>query len=303
MTFIKNLLLIFIWFIFLYFIFLFQPLQDFESYIFSLKPENSKIHIEQIQSVEKSELLHLYLTIENDTSLSAYLKVPSDSAIYSSIIVLGGMLTGKYAVNYAYGVNNVILAAPDYRYKPKVNYDALTIFSDLSDAYNATYLQVVDNLLLIEFLNNWERTKNSNISILGYSFGVPFAAATARFNKADYLALVYGGADLKFLIKHNLKLFNQIVDYVLANLFWLHVVNFEPDENLQYVNPIPTLVINGVNDEKIPDISSQKLLDAINFEKKVILIDSKHVHPADKKLSLKIIDYLTSWHLEENFFD
>jgi len=299
----KNFLIILIWFLITYFIFILQPSQEFESYILSLKPENYIIHIETIKSDSSTELLHLHLTTDHDTSLSAYLKVPIDTLKYPSIIILGGMLTGKQAVNYAYGVNNVILAAPDYRYKTKYKYNLFKIAEDLLEAYNATYLQVVDNLLLIEYLQNWDKTKNKKISILGYSFGVPFAAATARIQHLDYLALVYGGAGLNFLIKHNLKLFSKSIDCFLSELFWLHLINFEPESNLQHAKPIPTLFINGKNDEKIPNISAKKLQRSILNEKTIIWIDSKHVHPANKKLSLEIINHLNSWYHKENFFN
>ena len=303
MNFLRNFLLILTWLILTYFIFLLQPLHDFQSYVFSLIPESYTINLDFVERSENSELFHLYYTSEHDTSLSAYVKIPKDSVNYPSIIILGGMMTGKEAVNYAYGVDNVILVAPDYRYKPRIKYNFITIISDLLKVYNATYLQVVDNLLLIEFLKKWERSRDKNLSILGYSFGVPFAVATARINnKIDQLALVYGGGDLRYLIKHNLNLFNPFIDNLLSNLFWIHVINFEPIENLKSLKPIPTLIINGLNDEKIPNISAQKLQDSINYEKTVIWLDSKHVHPANKKLSLKIIDNLNLWYRANNFF-
>ena len=280
-----------------------QPLQDFQSYVFSLIPASYTVNLDLVERSENSELFHLYFTSESDTSLSAYVKIPKDSLKYPSIVILGGMMTGKEAVNYAYGVDDVILAAPDYRYKPRIDYSFISIATDLLEGYNATYLQVVDNLLLIEFFENWVKSWDKNLSIIGYSFGVPFAIATSSIsNKVDYLALVYGGADLYYLIRHNLKLFNPFIDKLISYVFWLHVKSFEPIENLKSLKPIPTLIINGRNDEKIPNSSAQKLQDSINYEKTVIWLDSKHVHPANKKLSLKIIDNLNSWYRANNFF-
>lgn len=303
MTCIKNLILIIVWFVVTYFMFLFQPYTDFETYVHSLIPKHALTHLDKLYTFENSDLFHLYLTTENDTSLSAYLKVPHDSKQIPAILVLGGMQTGKYAVNYAYGVNNVVIAAPDYRYKPRLKYNLISIFSDISEAYNSTYFQIVDNLLLIDFLKKWEKTKKKNIGILGYSFGVPFAAATARFNCVNYLALVYGGGDLRFLLKHNLKLYNWYMDYLLANFFWLHVFNFEPVYNMQSVIPTPLIIINGKNDEKIPDVSARKLHESILFDKTTIWLDSKHVHPQNKQLSIKIIDHLNIWLNKNNFFE
>ena len=69
-------------------------------------------------------------------------------------------LTDAFSLLDSHTVSHLIntINWPDYRYKPKYNYDLLEIAIDLLDAYNATYLQIVDNLILIEFLQNWEKT-------------------------------------------------------------------------------------------------------------------------------------------------
>jgi cephalosporin-C deacetylase-like acetyl esterase len=218
------------------------------------------------------------------------------------IIILGGMMTGKTAVNYAYGVDEVIVAAPDYRYKLREKYNILTIFYDLLPAYHALYMQVIDNIILIEYFNSWEKTKNENISILGYSFGVPFAIATAAVQKRiSHLALVYGGANLKFLIRHNLNLVNEVIDEILVQIFWLHVMNFEPEYLIRNITADSLLLINGLQDEKIPESSAQKLQDAVPFSKTIIWLESKHVHPKNKQLSMKIIGLLNEWYYKTKF--
>jgi dienelactone hydrolase len=205
-------------------------------------------------------------------------------------------------VNYAYGVDNVILLAPDYRYKPRIKYDFFSILSDLQDGYNSTFLQVVDNILLIEFLKQWDKSRNGKISIVGYSFGVPFAVATGRIQSVDNFAFIYGGSDLHFLIGHNFSLFNSFINSVFSNIFWLHVMHFEPERNLQYLSKVPTLIINGQDDEKIPYKSAQLLQNSINQPKEIVWLESKHVHPKNKKLSIKIISILRQWYKDNNFF-
>ncbi len=298
----KNVLIILAWFFTSYFIFLLQPLPDFKAYIYSLMPKSDSVNpkLVLIEQKETHQLFQLSVDYGNKP-LEAYIKIPQKSEKLPAIIILGGMMTGKTAVNYAYGVDNVILAAPDYRYKPRSDYSLFTILFDLIPAYEALYMQVVDNLILLEYLNSWNKT-NNKMSILGYSFGVPFAMATTSVqNKINHLALVYGGADLQFLIRHNFKLINPIIDELLVQLFWLHVMNFEPGKFAENISADSILIINGLQDEKIPESAARDLQTNINQPKTVIWLESKHVHPRNKELSLKIISLLNKWYLNTDF--
>jgi len=305
MKIIKFLFILFLWFSFSYFIFLFQPAQNFEAYINSLKPilNSEKANLSIIEKTEDYILYNLVIETRGKP-LEAYIKVPYDRKNLPAVIILGGMMTGKSAVNYAYGVDNVILAAPDYRYKPRWEYNIFTILYDLLEAYEAMYMQVVDNILLIEYLNSWDKNEEKRISLLGYSFGVPFAIATVSVQKnINQLALVYGGADLKFLIRHNLDLFNFIIDELLVQLFWLHVMNFEPGNFTENLAAESILLVNGLQDKKIPELSAKKLQNNLSGQKSIIWLESKHVHPQNKQLSLKIIDILKNWYQEKGFVE
>jgi len=304
MIYLKNSLIIFFWFILSYFIFLFQPARDFESYIDSLKPKYI-LSNENLTLVEKSDSYQIFSLKynHNQQSLEAFIKIPINGENLPAVIILGGMLTGKEAVNYAYSVENVIIAAPDYRYKPRSNYDIFSIICDLPKAYNALYMQIIDNLLLLDFLENRTNSANRNISIVGYSFGVPFAIATASVDKrVGHLALVYGGADLDFLIRHNLKLINPLIDELLGFIFWLHVMNFEPETLCKRIDAREIMLINGLHDEKIPETAAKKLQESIPYKKTIIWVESKHVHPKNKNLSLKIINHLNEWYNKSGFF-
>lgn len=301
---IRNLPILFFWLLLNYFIFLLQPSADFEEYIKSLTPDLNHLHSE-LTLLEKSESYALYnLSIDLDPKpLHAYIRIPNKSKNFPIVIILGGMMTGKSAVNYAYGVTNVVLAAPDYRYNPRNDYNILTIFYDMIEAYEALYMQIVDNLLIINYLKSWTNNEKQNLSILGYSFGVPFALATAAVNNdIDHLALIYGGADLKFLLHNNLNLYNNFLDDILVNIIWLHVITFEPEQMASQIKSEPVLLINGLKDEKIPEIAAKKLHDAIKVSKTALWVDSKHVHPRNKKLTLKIIEMLNNWYIKTEFF-
>ena len=291
-----------VWLIVCYFIWIFQTHSDFCGYTMSLLPEDYQAKVVEIQSNDSVSIQQLTITSDNGYLLEAYIKNPKSSHKLPGIILLGGMMTGKMAIEYAYDVNNVILISPDYPYKVRYHYGFFDIMGDLIKARNALYYQVRDNIVLIDFLSHWESIDTTNIGIIGYSFGVPFALATASvYPKLAHLALVYGGANLRYLIDKNLKLFNPSVDKLFAYLFWIHVMDFEPVRHARNINALPMIIINGKNDEKIPYKSAEELQNSFNFEKEVVWIPSAHVNPRNKKLNIEIIRILKKWYESKDF--
>lgn len=169
--------------------------------------------------------------------------------------------------------------------------------ADLVEAHDALHYQIRDNMVILDFLRSWDRVDTSKIGIIGYSFGVPFALATASvYQKISHLGLVYGGADLRFLIEHNLNLFNPVVDKLFAYLFWFHVMDLEPLKHAGNIEVLPLIIINGKDDEKIPNYSAMALQKAFNFSMHVSWLASSHVHPKNKKLNIEIIQILKEWY-------
>lgn len=125
LKYIRFVLILIIWFIICYFIFIFQAESNFSGYTYSLLPQNYDVQFTDIQSNNGANIQQLSLSADNDFSLEAYIKNPEMPGKIPAILLLGGMLTGKKAVEYAYDVENVILISPDYPYKIRYQYDFL----------------------------------------------------------------------------------------------------------------------------------------------------------------------------------
>jgi dienelactone hydrolase len=194
-------------------------------------------------------------------------------------------------------VDSVLLVAPDYPYTVKRNYSFFSILRDIPAAHQALHLQIRDNLVLLDYLRQWSRVDTGRISIIGYSFGVPFACATAALDqKVNGLALIYGGAGLKHLLQVNFELYTSFINARMIDLFWFFLSDFEPAVHLARLKPLPLICINGDFDAKIPRESAQALHQAIPFPKTVIWLPSGHVHPKNKYLSIEIINKLKDWY-------
>jgi fermentation-respiration switch protein FrsA (DUF1100 family) len=70
-----------------------------------------------------------------------------------------------------------------------------------------------------------------------------------------------------------------------------------PLEPLRYaadVSPVPSLMINGTEDEQIPRACTEALYAALREPKEILWVDSRHVHPRNVELTRRIIGLLRS---------
>jgi len=286
-----------IWFISCYICFIKQGDFKFSSYITSLLPKNYQTDLRPLDENPETTIYSLHFTDGNVFNIQAQVKDPGLAGKIPAILLLGGMMTGKKAVEYAYNVDSVLLIAPDYPYTVKSHYSFWDIMKDLSGAHQALHMQIRDNLVLLDYLRHWDRIDTSRISVIGYSFGVPFACATAALDqKLNGLALIYGGAGLKQLLRINFKLYRPFLNRILIELFWFFISDFEPAVRVHQLKPLPLLCINGEFDAKIPKELARALHDQIPFPKTVIWLASDHVHPNNKTLNLDIIQHLKEWY-------
>ncbi len=286
-----------IWFISCYICFLKQGDLKFSAYITSLMPSHYNSDLQILEDKPEAVLYSLRLFNDRNFNVQVQLKDPRIPGRVPAILILGGMMTGKKAVEYAYNVDSVLLVAPDYPYEVKARYSFFTILKDIPTAHQALHFQIRDNLVLLDYLRKWNRVDTSRISLIGYSFGVPFACATAALDqRIKGLCLIYGGAGLKHLLQVNFKLYNSFINALMIDVFWFFLSDFEPAVQAAQLKPLPVICINGEFDAIIPKDSAQALHDAIPFTKTVIWLSTGHVHPKNKNLSIEIIKNLKDWY-------
>jgi fermentation-respiration switch protein FrsA (DUF1100 family) len=195
-------------------------------------------------------------------------------------------------VDYALGVDNVILVSPDYPYEPRDEYTFLQIAGDVPAVRRAMLDMVPSVMLVTEYL--WKRpdVDTTRLILMGYSFGAPFIPAiVAQDRRAAMAILVYGGGDVASLIRHNVRRFEG--DLIGSFSGWLGGLLLRPLEPLRFidrVSPIPLLMINGTDDEQVPRGNAQLLFDSAREPKKIIWLDSRHVHPRNVELTRRIIE-------------
>lgn len=210
---------------------------------------------------------------------------------YPAIIVLGGKATGRYAVDYALDIRDVILVAPDYPYEPRESYTIPEFLWDVPAIRRAIVDMIPSVMLIMDYLARRPDVDTTRIVLLGYSFGAPFVPVImAHDQRPAVAAMVYGGGDLESLIGHNVARYEG--EGTSRFVGWLAGLLLRPLEPLRYagqIAPTPLVMINGTEDEQVPRANTERLYDAAREPKKLIWIESRHVHPRNVELTRRII--------------
>jgi dienelactone hydrolase len=215
---------------------------------------------------------------------------------FPAFILLGGKTTGKYAIDYALGVKDVIILAPDYPYTPRESYTVWDVVSDLPDIRQAMFDMVPSVELAMDYLWTREDVDTARVVLLGYSFGAPYVPAlVSRDRRYSAAAIVFGGGDLHSMIRHNVgryegPLFSSFIGFVSGVL----LRPLEPLRHIQNVSPTPLVMINGERDEQVPRRNTEVLFAAAREPKRMIWLPSRHVNPRDTALTRTIIDTLAA---------
>jgi fermentation-respiration switch protein FrsA (DUF1100 family) len=208
-----------------------------------------------------------------------------------AIIVLGGKATGRYAVDYALDIRNVVLVAPDYPYEVRDAYTIPQFLRDVPAIRTAIVDMVPSVMLIMDYLRRRADVDTSRIVLLGYSFGAPFVPVImAHDRRPAVAAMVYGGGDLTSLIGHNVARYEgEAIGSGVGWLSGLLLRALEPMRFVEKIAPTPLVMINGTEDEQVPRANTVMLYEAAREPKTLIWIESAHVHPRNIELTRRII--------------
>jgi dienelactone hydrolase len=214
---------------------------------------------------------------------------------YPAVILMGGKATGKYAVDYALGIRDIVLIAIDYAYEPREDYTLLNILADVPDVREAIINTVPAAMLALDFLSRRPDVDTTKIVMLGYSFGAPFVPAIlAHDRRPAVAAMVYGGGDVRSMVRHNVRRYRgPLMSEFVGTLGGVLLHAVEPMRYADRISPIPLIMINGSEDEQIPKENTELFFNAAHQPKKIVWLDSRHVNPRNVELTRLIVGTLT----------
>lgn len=267
---------------------------DYNSYFISGKGNLVEAKITPFET--DSVFMREWLSLRSDKGLKVECGVLTPADIgrgrrYPVVVLMGGKTTGKHAIDYALDIRNVIIVAPDYPYTPRESYTLTQFLSDVPEMRRAALSMIPSVMLLTDYLFQRPDVDTSRIVLLGYSFGAPFVPCiTAHDKRAAVAAIVFGGGDLRGLIRHNVRryrdpLTSDFVSLLASALLW-------PLEPLRYadkISPMPLLMINGSEDEQVPPRYAVELFSKARQPKEMVWLEAHHVNPRNVELTRLIV--------------
>lgn len=211
-----------------------------------------------------------------------------------AIILLGGKRTGKRAVDYVPGIPGAVVVAVDYPYETRHSYSLVSFLADVPAMRRALLDMVPSVMLLTDYLYQRPDVDTSRIVLLGYSFGAQLIPVIASLDRRTAVAIMaYGGGDLRRLISHNVARYEgEILGDVVALLGSFLLSPLEPMRYVEHISPTPFLMVNGVSDEQIPAENARLLYDAARDPKRIVWIESRHVHTTNEELTRRIVEVI-----------
>jgi dienelactone hydrolase len=265
---------------------------DYSSKFIAQKGTLLDVRLLPAEESARSRKSWLTLTNTNGLRVECGVLTPQDSSRRSpAIVLLGGKTTGKNAIDYADGIEDVIIVALDYPFEPRPHYSFLQLLADVPTMRQALLDMVPSAMLVTDYLRTRTDVDTSRIILLGYSFGAPFVPCIAVHERRYAAAvMVYGAGGLRTLIRHNvLRYEGEIMSEVVGALGAVLLAPLEPMRTIEHVSPTPLIMINGTNDEMIPRENVEALFAKASEPKKIVWIESKHVNPRNIGLTRTII--------------
>ncbi len=266
----------------------------------------SNVHLTPAGGDSLTEKSWLTITNTDGFKVKCGVLAPRDSLRrYPAIVLLGGKATGKNAIDFALGIENVIIVAVDYPLEQRERYSLPQFLADTPEIRQALLDMVPSVMLVIDYLLTRSDIDTTKIVILGYSFGAPFVPCiVAHEKRIAVAAMVYGAGDLRSLIRHNVRRYEgELMSEFVGILGGMLLSPLEPMRYIERVSPTPLIMINGTNDEMIPRVNVEALYAAAKEPKKIWWIDSKHVNPREVKLTKAIIAKLRAELVALGVFD
>ena len=274
---------------------LYVSFKDYSHYFRSARGTRTSVSIQPYARDALTQKSWLTIHSTGGFNVQAGVLAPLDSSKrYPAVILLGGKATGKYAVDYALNINQLVICALDYPYEPRESYTFWTILWDVPRVRRALLEMVPSAILAADYLFTRPDVDTTRLVILGYSFGAPFVPAIAAHDRRAAAAImVYGGGQLTSLIRHNVARYesawlSEFVGRVGGAL--LHPL--EPMSYAEKISPIPLVMINGEQDEQIPRNNTELFFNTAREPKKLVWLKSRHVRPENEELTRQIIGVL-----------
>jgi dienelactone hydrolase len=249
----------------------------------------------EVASVELVETTHVAGAVITDevltstTGLRVHLRTkrPADVASRSgtTLLILGGLERGRFAVDLIDDLRGHTVAALDYPYEgPKRKVRAREIVARFGELRQALLDTPPAALLARRHLAAQEYVDPGRIELVGASLGGIFVCyAGALDDEFDRVWTLHAGGDIDRLIVSELerKLRFAPVRRAIAWIPRYMLGGYGPEAFVGRIAPRPYVMVCATGDERIPRGSVERLFAAAGEPKQLIWVDGLHLDGDD----------------------
>lgn len=232
------------------------------------------------------------LTFESDAGLRVrgYMRAPRQPGRWPVVILLGGVRTGKMSAQLITPETPYVILGLDYPWDGPTKFTAFQFLWNLLPARRAMILTPSAVFLAIDYLETRDDVDRSAITLAGASFGAQLAiVAGALDERTGPVVVCYGGGDWTLILDGNMKLEPAWLRFGLARIGARLLAPIEPLDYVADIAPDPVILINGLDDNRIPVESVQLLYDAASHPKKMIWLPEGHISSRDQALLGRVL--------------
>jgi dienelactone hydrolase len=250
-----------------------------------------------LEETDEFSVVHLTLRSELEIAVESHLRVPARGPeLRPTLVILGGVRTGRRTVEYLGHTGDWLVVALDYPYRGKKSGLGRAEFLASVPAMRRAVLDTVPaGMLVLDYLSRRRDVDPDRIVLAGGSLGALFVPALAAADdRVSAVAIFFGAGDLGKLIDANLELPWPLK----PGVSWLGSVIVSPLEPLKYVgriHPRPVFMLNGTDDPTMPEDCSRALHEAAQEPKTVCWLSLGHVSVHSPEFHAQVVGEFLAW--------
>jgi hypothetical protein len=215
----------------------------------------------------------------DEQSLEEDDKPPSSRPL---VLILGGQRSGRAAANLVRDTKGAIVAALSYPYHVAPWPTGPSILLGLHKIHGALLDTPAAIMLALDYVERRAGMKFNSVDLVGVSLGVPFVCVAAALDhRFGRVWSIHGAGEPFKLLEHNLRKWFDWAPVRKVMTGVAHVVAsgraLAPERWVARISPRPFLMINAIDDARIPRSSALKLYQSALEPKELHWMEGDHV--------------------------
>jgi hypothetical protein len=197
-------------------------------------------------------------------------------------LLLGGHRTGRDAVHLIDDTRGVVVAALSYPFSGNHRVKGLAIVSEVPAIRQGILDTPPAVMLALDYLLAQPYADPAQVEAVGVSLGAPFVTIAAALDeRIGRVWVVHGTGGAYTPIEFNLRrqLGSRLASVPLAALGAMLISGprLAPERWVADIAPRPVVMINALDDERLPRASIERLFDSAREPKEMIWVSGGHV--------------------------